>query len=129
RLLPGLLAGLPIGLLAGLGVGLFTWLVIGLALGLAGKRLAEHNLDRPNQGVWLTSRNALFLGLLGGLVLVLGYVLDGDPGTGLADCLATSSWLCIHLALCPKMGSLACQVYALESCPLPGLRRGAYPPS
>ncbi len=79
----GLVFGLVVGLLAGLVVGLLVWLAFGFVGGLLGEQLSEHNLDRPNQGVWLALRNGLFVGLLSGLGFGLGFGLGVGLGFGL----------------------------------------------
>ena len=76
-LLGGLFGGLFGGLLVGLLVGLFGVLLGGLLVGLSGEQLAEHNLVKPNQGIWLSLRNGLLIGLFGGL---FGGLLGGPLG-------------------------------------------------
>jgi DNA polymerase III delta prime subunit len=70
-LLSGLFVGLLSGAVAGLFVGLYAGLFSALLLGLSDKRMDKHNLVTPNQGVWLSMRNGLRIGLIFGLILGL----------------------------------------------------------
>jgi uncharacterized membrane protein AbrB (regulator of aidB expression) len=88
-LIGGLLGGLVLGLPRGPVLGLVLGLVFGLVFGLFGGLTAEQieTKTKPNQGIWLSGRNALFVGLAG---LVTGLVIGlvGVPTIGLAEGLA-----------------------------------------
>lgn len=89
----GLTSGLafgPIrGLAGGLAVGLISGLIFvfigGLTSGLSSEMLDKHTLTRPNQGIWYSARNSIFVGLLFGLVggLLFGLVGGLLSGSGL----------------------------------------------
>ena len=69
-----LITGLQTGLIGGLGAGLFFVLVSGLS----GRQLRERLSLSPNEGIWRSGRNGLFVGLgfwlIFGLVVWLGFL-------------------------------------------------------
>ncbi len=56
------------GLIAGLSVGLSYWLILGLFQGVSSTTIDDQHRSRPNQGIHLSRRNGLTLGLVGGAV-------------------------------------------------------------
>jgi hypothetical protein len=99
----GLIWGLLVGLIFGLGVSLLTGLVSGLVYGLRVPQIETKT--KSNQGIWLSGRNALLIGLCG---LVLGLVLG--PVGGLIDGLARGLLGGLYIGLCFGLlfGGLAC---------------------
>ncbi len=91
-LIVGLLHGVGIGLISGLSVGLLGLVLSGLSIGLIGgfssELLNERNLFVPNQGIWSSARNSIFVGLIcmliGGLLFGLAVWLIGGLSFGLS---------------------------------------------
>jgi hypothetical protein len=85
----GLTFGLHFGLNAGLTFGLSYWLLFGLSGGLASNILDERQRIKPNQGIWRSAQNSIFIGLISGfmswficsLSYALGYVFISGPGS------------------------------------------------
>lgn len=72
----GLIAGLLAGVTKGFVTGLITALIGGLGIGLlytlfiglSSERLDEQVIITPNQGIWRSAHNAIFIGLLAGFI-------------------------------------------------------------
>ena len=83
----GVVSGVFVGLLIGLVGGVFVGLLVGVLEGLSSTQVDEHIRLRPNQGIQTSGRNALRVGVVGGLVsgLVVGlfFGLVGGPLHGL----------------------------------------------
>lgn len=85
-LIIGIIAGLVFGFLFGVALGLDEGVVVGLVMGLIVGLIAvlvrQSNVSNsietrtiPNQGIWLTAKNAFFYGLLSGLIIWLPSIL------------------------------------------------------
>jgi hypothetical protein len=82
-----LIYGLILGLLLGLSPKLIFWLILGLILGLSSKLisvqpdLAIENKKITNQGIWKSASNAVFFGLISGLMgLIFGLIFGPISG-------------------------------------------------
>jgi DNA polymerase III delta prime subunit len=64
------------GLSAGLGAFLIYWLLLGLFRGLSSDILDKKRRVRPNQGIWLSARNSVLVGIFGGLIGILSYAFS-----------------------------------------------------
>ena len=64
--------GLTVGTVFGLAFGIVFGLAFGLGFGLIGgfssEMLSETELTKPNRGIWLSARNSILFGLLGGVI-------------------------------------------------------------
>lgn len=65
----GLSFGLSNGLSFGLSIGLLCWLLLGLHDSIVQERIEDEDRRIPNQGVRLSLRNSLLLGLISGIVI------------------------------------------------------------
>ncbi|GHP00351.1 hypothetical protein KSF_103980 [Reticulibacter mediterranei] len=68
--------GLDYGVSAGVIIGLCSWLFHGLSEGLSSTTLEANQRLRPNQGIWYSARNSLFIGVFSGVMSWGLYVLS-----------------------------------------------------
>ena len=73
--------GLTLGLSSGLSSGLLFGLVFGLVFGLRGSGIDDKGT--PNQGIWKSSRNAMVMSSIAGLIVGLSFGLIAGPLDGL----------------------------------------------
>jgi hypothetical protein len=100
--------GLIFGLYAGLVFGLCYWLLFGLFRGISSNMLDAQKRVKPNQGIWRSVRNGIFIGIISGLVswavcslsyaLIYAFLFGLSPALGIGIYIGKSIALLLGLS-------------------------------
>jgi eukaryotic-like serine/threonine-protein kinase len=106
-----LTSGQMFGLYFGLYFGLIEWLTYGLIYGLIGGLIGGpisteiENKNQPNQGIWVSAKNAIIFGSIFGLIFGLSNELLSEPRTKLRSELSRLSGLNHELSILSRPSS------------------------